>query len=62
MNAMQKVVTGFMGVLMVGTILAMPAQAPAKAAATETRAVGMVAIAPVASPELPQDQVRDLTY
>lgn len=62
MNATQRVVTGFMGVLMLGTILMMPAQGPAKATASETRSVGMLAAAPAATPELPQDEVRDLTY
>lgn len=61
MNATQRVVTGFMGVLLVGAILMMPAQVQ-KANATEARAVGQVALAPLTSPELPQDQVRDLTY
>jgi hypothetical protein len=60
MSATQRVVTGFMGVLMIGAILAMPAQGR-KAAANETRAAGKV-VAVLNSAELPQDQVRDLTY
>jgi hypothetical protein len=64
MNKAQKWLTGFMGVLMVGMILAVPAEAPRKGTVTvtATRAVGMLAAAPVTSPELQQDQVKDLTF
>jgi hypothetical protein len=62
MNATQRVVTGFMAVLMLGALLMMPPQGPAKATAAETPATVIAAAAPQSPPELPQDQVRDLTY
>jgi len=62
MSTTQRVVTGFMAVLMLAAIMLMPAQIPAGAVASEFRSVGKLAAAPVTSPETPQDEVRDLTY
>ncbi len=64
MNKAHKWLTGFMGVLMVGMILAVPAEAPKKGSVTVTapRTGGLLAAAPLNAPELQQDQVKDLTY
>ena len=60
MNATQKVVTGFIAVLMLGTILSMPAQMPG--AAAPLKRAGKVSTPAQASTELPQGEVKDLSY
>jgi hypothetical protein len=60
MNATQKWVTGMMAVLMLGTILAMPSQLSGHASAAKR--VGVVSAPAQASVELPQGEVRDLSY
>ncbi len=61
MNATQQWVTGLMALLMLGTILAMPAQTAVKTSESN-RAGGWIAQASEVGTELPQEQVRDLTY
>ena len=61
MNARQQMVTAVMGLLMLGTIFAMPAHDPRKAQAG-VRHTGSVLSAPETRAELPADQVRDFTY
>ena len=61
MSAKQQWVTGLMGLLMLGTILMMPAHTTGKTNESN-RAGGWIAQAPEVGAELPQEQVRDLTY
>ena len=61
MSAKQQWVTAVMGLLMLGTIFAMPAHDPRKSHAA-LRHSGPVTVAPETRAELPADQVRDLTY
>ena len=61
MNAKQQWVTGFMALLMLGTILVMPAQTAVKTNESN-RAGGLIVQASEVGAELPQEQVRDLTY
>ena len=51
MNATQKVVTGLIAILMLGTILMMPAQMPGDAAALKR--AGVVGTQPRLSADLP---------
>ena len=60
MNTTQKVVTGMMALLMLGTIFAMPSQTSAPA--SSLKRIGVVSAPARASAELPQGDVRDLTY
>ncbi len=61
MNTTQKVVTGMMAVLMLGTILSMPSRMPGHGASPAKR-IGVVVTAPAQSPaELPQGGARDRT-
>ena len=63
MTAKQQLATGFLAMVIVGSVALMPAGAEVKDSANATRAhSGMIAVTPLNSPELPQDQVRDLTY
>ncbi|HUP97313.1 MAG TPA: hypothetical protein VM073_05200 [Usitatibacter sp.] len=61
MNAMQRWVTGLMGLLMLATIFAMPAHDPGRRGSV-IRQAGALVTAPENRSETPQDQVRDLTY
>ena len=61
MNAKQQWVTGFMALLMLGTILVMPAQTAVETNESN-RAGGLIVQASEVGAELPQEQVRDLTY
>ena len=61
MNATQQWVTGLMALLMLGTILAMPAQTAVKTAESN-RTGGWITPASQVGAELPQELVRDLTY
>ena len=64
MNPTQQLATGLMAVLMIGTIVMMPASFNGGAAyrAAAIRQAGTVSARPVVHAELPHDQVRDLTY
>ena len=62
MNTKQKFATGFLAMVIVGSVAFMPVNAEVKDRAPAARQSGMIAVAPLASAELPQDQVRDLTY
>lgn len=64
MNTKQQFATGLLAVLMLCTIVMMPAHFHSQAtySASVVRQVGMVTVTPEVSAELPQDQVRDLTY
>ena len=66
MNRKQQLATAVLGLVIVGSVALMPVSAERKAPrqqpATTTFHSGMIGAAPVSSPELAQDQVRDLTY
>ena len=55
MNTTQKVVTALMGILMLGTILAMPAAKPADRGTVTVRQVGIIG-APVQAGEPRQEK------
>lgn len=61
MSARQQWVTAVMGLLMLATIFAMPANDPRRLQAL-ARHAGAVVAAPENRAETPQEQVRDLTY
>jgi hypothetical protein len=67
MNRKQQLATAVLGLVIVGSVALMPVSAERKApkqqpAATTSFHSGMITVTPVASTELAQDQVRDLTY
>jgi hypothetical protein len=64
MNTKQKFATGFLAMVIVGSVAFMPVSAGVKdmPKAAKNQQSGMIAVAPLVSAELPQDQVRDLTY
>lgn len=64
MNAKQQWATGLLAFLMLLTIVMMPSSFHSQAtnSASELRQVGRVTVTPEVSAEIPQDQVRDLTY
>jgi hypothetical protein len=63
MNTKQRVATGVLAMVIVASVAFMPVNAGVKESPlSATRHSGMIASAPAASSELPQDQVRDLTY
>jgi hypothetical protein len=62
MNTKQQVATGFLALVIVGSVAFMPVSAGDKdvpAAAPQAQAT---TVATLNTTELPQDQVRDLTY
>ena len=62
MNTKQQVATGILAMMIVGSITLMPMnpQVTAPRASVPSSSGNMVAA--LTSPELPQDQVKDLTY
>ncbi len=68
MNRKQQLATAVLGLVIVGSVALMPVSAERKAprqqpaTTTTTFHSGMIAVTPVATAELAQDQVRDLTY
>ncbi len=68
MNRKQQLATAVLGLVIVGSVAFMPVSAERKAprqqlaATTTTFRSGVIGVTPVSSPELAQDQVRDLTY
>jgi hypothetical protein len=63
MNTKQRVATGVLAMVIVASVAFMPVNAGVKDhPISAARHSGMIASAPVASQELPQEQVRDLTY
>jgi hypothetical protein len=62
MNTKQQVATGFLAMVIVASVAFMPVNATVKNSHfASARQSGMIA-APLNTAELPQDQVRDLTY
>ena len=62
MNTKQKFATGFLAMVIVGSVAFMPVSAGVNDMPRAAKQSGMIAVAPLVSAELPQDQVRDLTY
>ncbi len=63
MNTKQRLATGFLAMVIVGSIAFMPVNAGTKSApAAAAPAQSGTMVATLNSPELPQDQVKDLTY
>lgn len=62
MSTRQQVATGFLALIIVASVAFMPVNAEVRTSKTATaRHSGMIGT-PVAAAEIPQDQVRDLTY
>jgi hypothetical protein len=65
MNKKQQLATGFLALMIVGSVAFMPVGAETKttsATASAAHPQSTQVVATLNSPELPQDQVRDLTY
>ncbi|MGZ5034321.1 MAG: hypothetical protein ACXWAC_14080 [Usitatibacter sp.] len=64
MNKTVQIATGLIAVLMFGTIVLKSTQSHSQAtnSASEPRQAEVIVVAVETSRELPQDQVRDLTY
>jgi hypothetical protein len=63
MNTKQLVATGVLAAVIVASVALMPVNAETKEPRLQpARHSGMIAAARMNSGELPQDQVRDLTY
>ena len=62
MNTKQQLGTGFLAMVIVGTIALMPVNAEVKGPKMSTASQSGQVVAALTSPELPQDQVKDLTY
>jgi hypothetical protein len=63
MNMKQQCATGFLAMIIVASVALMPVNAEVKDShVSMVRQSGMIAAVPLNSTELPQDQVRDLTY
>ena len=60
MNTKQQFATGFLAMVIVASVAFMPVNAEVKDS-VKPRSSGMI-VTPLNSIELPQDQVRDLTY
>ena len=62
MNTKQQVATGFLAMVIVGSVAFMPVSAERKDAQAPSVSQSSQVMVVQNSPELPQDQVRDLTY
>ena len=62
MTAKQQLATGFLAMVIMGSIALMPVNAGVKETQASMAQQSGNMIASVNSPELPQDQVKDLTY
>ena len=62
MTAKQQLATGFLAMVIVGSIALMPVNAGVKEAQAPAAQSTANVVAVLNSPELPQDQVKDLTY
>jgi hypothetical protein len=62
MTTKQQIVTAFLAVLIVASVMSMPRTTDAPRDRPMTRASGTVATAPAATAELSNEQVKDLTY
>ncbi len=62
MNTKQQVGTGFLALVIVSTIALMPVNAEVKVSKVSGAAPSGTMLAALNTEELPQDQVKDLTY
>ena len=62
MNTKQQLGTGFLAMVIVGTIALMPVNAEVKGPKMSSAPQSTAKVAALNSPETPQDQVKDLTY
>jgi hypothetical protein len=63
MTTKQQLATGFLALMIVGSVALMPASAETRVSPSASGAVTeATVVAQRTSPELAQDQVRDLTY
>jgi hypothetical protein len=62
MTRKQQLVTAFLAVLIVVSVMSMPRTLDTQREPAKTRATGTVAAAPTATVELNNEQVKDLTY
>ena len=62
MNTKQQMGTGFLALVIVSTIALMPVNAEVKVAKVSVAASSGTMVAALNTVELPQDQVKDLTY
>ena len=61
MSKKQQIATGFLAMVIVASVAFMPVNAGVKSSVATANQAGTTA-APLNTAELPQDQVRDLTY
>jgi hypothetical protein len=62
MTRKQQLVTAFLAVLIVASVMSMPRTLDAQREPPKNRATGTVAAAPTATVEINTEQVKDLTY
>ncbi len=64
MNTKTQFAAALLGVLVLGAVVLMPTQSRSRAASSDRVALqaGSIVVASEVIPELPQDQVQDLTY
>jgi len=62
MTRKQQLVTAFLAVLIVVSVMSMPRTPDGQREAPKTRPTGTVAAAPTPTVELNNEQVKDLTY
>ena len=62
MTRKQQLVTAFLAVLIVASVMAMPRTPDAQREPAKTRATGTVAAAPTVTVELNHEQEKDRTY
>jgi len=62
MTRKQQLVTAFLALLIVASVMSMPRTLDAQREPPKARATGTVAAAPTATVELNNEQVKDLTY
>ena len=62
MTRKQQIVTAFLAVLIVVSVMSMPRTPDSQREAPKTRATGTVVAAPTPTVELNNEQVKDLTY
>ncbi len=62
MTTKQQLATGFLAMIIVGSIALMPVNAEVKGASASAARQSGSMVARLNSPELAQDQVKDLTY
>ena len=62
MNTKQQFATGFLAMIIVASVALMPVNAEVNDSRVSIARQSGIIVAPLNAAELPQDQVRDLTY